>query len=304
MEKNAHFAIVGAFLILSLILGVVFLLWLTEAKQGIKTSKYEILFEGSVSGLEKGGDVSYLGVKVGNIDRIGLIPEEPRMVRVIANIKDDSPIYENTVATLKLQGITGIAFVELTQGEGGEKRVFGSDEPPYPIIQSRKSDLDKLFTSMPEVLQNADEFLKRASGILNDENIENTSILLANLKQFSDDFQQLDEELFRTLTATQRTLNETRSLAHDIGPDTKKTLKHLEQTTANLEQLTTSINALYRNNEGSINEFMGEGINEFLSVLGDTQKTLIRLRKLSQQLNEEPSRLLYQPKTFGVEIQQ
>ena len=67
MEKNAHFAIVGAFLILSLILGVVFLLWLTEAKQATKTSRYEIRFEGSVSGLDLGGDVSYLGVKIGNI---------------------------------------------------------------------------------------------------------------------------------------------------------------------------------------------------------------------------------------------
>jgi phospholipid/cholesterol/gamma-HCH transport system substrate-binding protein len=304
MEKNAHFAIVGAFLILSLILGVVFLLWLAEAKQGIKTSKYEILFEGSVSGLEKGGDVSYLGVKVGNIDKIGLIPEEPRMVRVIANIKDDSPIYENTVATLKLQGITGIAFVELTQGEGEEKRVFGSEEPPYPIIQSRKSDLDKLFTSMPEVLQNADEFLKRANGVLNDENIENTTLLLANLKQFSDDFQQLDEELFRTLTETQKTLNEASNLVHDIGPDTKKTLKHLEQTTANLERLTNRISALYQDNEGTINEFMSKGIEDLLSVLADTQKTLMRLRKLSQKLDEQPSRLLYQPKTYGVEIQQ
>lgn len=304
MEKNAHFAIVGAFLIFSLILGMVFLLWLTEAKQGTKTSRYEIRFEGSVSGLDVGGDVSYLGVKIGNIYKISLMPNEPRMVRVIVNIKEDSPIYENTVATLKLQGITGIAYVELTQGEGGQQRIAGSEEPPYPIIQSRKSDLDKLLTSMPEALQSADELMKRASGVLNDENIENITQLLANLKQFSEDLQTLDEELFKTLTEMQETLGETRHLVRNIAPDTKKSLKNLEQTTANLEQLSTSINTLYQNNEGAINTLMSEGVGEFMNVLDDTKKTLVQLRRLSRQLSEEPSRLLYQPKTHGVEIQQ
>jgi phospholipid/cholesterol/gamma-HCH transport system substrate-binding protein len=304
MEKNAHFAIVGAFLILSLILGVVFLLWLTEAKQATKTSRYEIRFEGSVSGLDLGGDVSYLGVKIGNIYQISLMPNEPRMVRVIVNIKDDSPIYENTVATLKLQGVTGIAYVELTQGEGGQKRIAGSEEPPYPVIRSRKSDLDKLLTSMPEVLQSVDEFLKRASGVLNDENIENTTLMLANLKQFSDELQTLDEELFKTLSDMRETLGETRRLVRNITPDTEKTLKNLEQTTANLEQLSASINTLVQNNEGAINTFMSEGVGELMNVLDDTQKTLLRLRRLSQQLSDDPSRLLYQPKHYGVEIQQ
>jgi phospholipid/cholesterol/gamma-HCH transport system substrate-binding protein len=304
MEKNAHFAIVGAFLILSLILGIVFLLWLTEAKQATKTSRYEIRFEGSVSGLNQGGDVSYLGVKIGNIYKISLMPNEPRMVRVIVNIKDDSPIYENTVATLKLQGITGIAYVELTQGEGGQKRIAGTEEPPYPIIESKKSDLDKLLTSMPEVLQSVDEFLKRASGVLNDENIENTTALLANLKQFSEDLQTLDEELFKTLTEMQETLGETRHLVRGIAPDTEKTLKNLEQTTANLEQLSTSINALVQNNQGSINTLMSHGVGELMNVLNDTQQTLVRLRRLSRELSENPSRLLYQPKHYGVEIQQ
>jgi phospholipid/cholesterol/gamma-HCH transport system substrate-binding protein len=304
MEKNAHFAIVGAFLILSLVLGVVFLLWLTEAKQATKTSRYEIRFEGSVSGLDQGGDVSYLGVKIGNIYKISLIPNEPRMVRVIVDIKEDSPIYENTVATLKLQGITGIAYVELTQGEGGQKRIAGSDEPPYPIIQSRKSDLDKLLTSMPEVLQSADEFLKRASGVMNNENIENITLMLANLKQFSEDLQTLDEELFKTLTEMQETLGETRHLVRGIAPDTEKTLKNLEQTTANLEQLSTSINALVQNNQGSINTLMSHGVGELMNVLNDTQQTLVQLRRLSRELSENPSRLLYQPKTYGVEIQQ
>jgi hypothetical protein len=41
-----------------------------------------------------------------------------------------------------------------------------------------------------------------------------------------------------------------------------------------------------------------------MNVLNDTQQTLVRLRRLSRELSENPSRLLYQPKHYGVEIQQ
>lgn len=303
MEKNAHYALVGAFVILSLVLGVTFLFWLTEGKHTIKTSRYEIRFEGSVSGLDLGGAVSYLGVKIGTVQQIGLIPEEPTMVRVIVNIQDNSPIYESTVATLQVMGLTGVSFVELTQGEGSQERLIGGEEPPYPLIQSKKSDLDKLFTTMPDVMQSAEELLNRASGLLNDENIENITAFLGNLKGFSEDLPALEEQLFVTLRDTQQTLNEAKQLLQGIGPDTKKTLANLERTTHNLNVLTTEFTALYQDNEDRMNEFMTEGVDELLQLLSETQQALAELRRLSGQLGDQPTRLIYKPKSYGVEIQ-
>jgi len=304
MEKNAHFAVVGGFLVLSIVLGVIFLFWLAGAKHTIQSSRYEIRFEGSVSGLDQGGDVRYLGVKIGNVDSITLMPEEPSMVRVVVKIRDDSPIYENTVATLQVMGLTGVAFIELTQGEGAQDRIFGSAEPPYPLIQSKKSDLDKLFTSMPDFLKSTEELLNRASGLLNDDNIENITGFLSNLKDFSNDLPEIENELFKTLRETRETLNEVKKLVKGIAPNTTKAMGNLEQTTRNLENITTRINTLYQDNEDRMNEFMTEGIDELLATLSETQETLIALRNLSQKLDEQPSRLIYKPKSYGVEIQE
>ena len=55
---------------------------------------------------------------VGSVQEIGLDPEDPQRVRLVLAIERGVPIKQDTVAVLTLQGLTGIAFLDL---EGGSK---------------------------------------------------------------------------------------------------------------------------------------------------------------------------------------
>ncbi len=101
--------IVGA-VVLALIAGLAgFSAWLVKSDIDTLATAYAIYFEGSVTGLQEGSQVQYRGIPVGRIVTIGIDPDNVERVRAIAEIDDNTPITEDTIATLEMQGITGIA---------------------------------------------------------------------------------------------------------------------------------------------------------------------------------------------------
>ena len=70
-----------------------------------------MFFEKDVGGLMLGGPVFYLGVGVGKVTAMDIIPGDPMRVRVDAEILESAPINSGTYASLAFQGITGVAVI-------------------------------------------------------------------------------------------------------------------------------------------------------------------------------------------------
>jgi phospholipid/cholesterol/gamma-HCH transport system substrate-binding protein len=111
MEIRASYLIVGA-VVLALLAGLAgFSLWLVDAGVDRDLARYEIDFAGSVSGLPEGGQVLYRGIPVGRVADIRINPDNVEAVLVTIEVDRETPIKEDTVATLEFQGLTGIAYV-------------------------------------------------------------------------------------------------------------------------------------------------------------------------------------------------
>ena len=67
------------------------------------------------AGLTTGSPVRYLGVDVGKVVHIMLDPQQPKRVRVVADIDSSAPIDGRTLASSSLQGVTGLLFIDLEQ---------------------------------------------------------------------------------------------------------------------------------------------------------------------------------------------
>src|SRR5262245_32929988 len=113
MEREANYTAVGAFVLLVVVLGTLFVYWYSDSREHKHYTRYEIYFEGSVSGLERGAAVRYLGVDVGRVYDMRVDPRDPSRVQVIADIDSSAPVSEKTVAELSLQGVTGLLYVDL-----------------------------------------------------------------------------------------------------------------------------------------------------------------------------------------------
>src|SRR4029079_3824736 len=98
----------------ALIAGV---LWL--ASGGAWQQKYDLYLavsDESVAGLSLSAPVKYNGVDVGKVREIRLAQDNPERVILLFAIERGTPIKEDTEAVLKIQGLTGIAYVELSGG--------------------------------------------------------------------------------------------------------------------------------------------------------------------------------------------
>ena len=82
-----------------------------SAKQ--KTA-FRVIFEGSASGLRKGGSVNFAGIRVGEV--VSLKLDHPRRVVALTMIDGNTPVKSDTQVGLEFQGLTGIAAISLTGG--------------------------------------------------------------------------------------------------------------------------------------------------------------------------------------------
>jgi predicted membrane metal-binding protein len=86
MDRDTNYVVVGAFVLLVIAMAVSFVFWYTDQQDKRTYRRYEIYFQGTVSGLTPGSPVRYLGVDVGKVVRISLEPQQRRRVQVTADI--------------------------------------------------------------------------------------------------------------------------------------------------------------------------------------------------------------------------
>src|SRR5271154_3606446 len=132
METDKHYLRVGSFVLLTLLAAAVFTIWLVGTYDNSKYTSYRIHFAESVSGLDIGGPVKFHGVQVGKVETMSIDPTDMRLIRVDISILKSTPVKTDTTASLKLQGITGSVYIELsgTNPQAADLASAEDDSPP------------------------------------------------------------------------------------------------------------------------------------------------------------------------------
>src|SRR6202012_4303142 len=249
MDRDSNYVAVGAFVLLVVAMGVAFVFWYTDLQDKRTYERYEIYFPGSVSGLTAGSPVRYLGVDVGKVVRIMLDPQQRKPVEVIADIDSTARIDDRTRASLSLQGVTGLLFVDLEQDPKAESTGGLAQGQRYPMIRSRRSDFDVLLSNLPELTTHLVELADHFNQIFSDANVRSIKTTLENARLASErlpdtvrEAQQLLVEVRRTTQEVQGTVAELRSLVTEGSPDLEATFANIRQISDNLAKTTTRLN--------------------------------------------------------------
>src|SRR5712671_412923 len=107
-----------------------------------------IVFEGSASGLRKGGNVNFDGVQVGEI--LSLKLDNPRKVVALVRLDHNAPIRKDTVVGLEFQGLTGVAAISLIGGAAAAPPV-PLDEDGIPVLTADLSETETIRDSLHNV---------------------------------------------------------------------------------------------------------------------------------------------------------
>jgi phospholipid/cholesterol/gamma-HCH transport system substrate-binding protein len=120
-----------------------------------------IVFNGSASGLRKGGTVTFDGVPAGQIVSIKL--ENPRRIVALVRLDNSAPIRKDTTVGIEFQGLTGLADIALVGGAPAAPAV-PLDEDGIPVLTADWSEQQ----SMTDTLHNVDRVIIENRGAIKD----------------------------------------------------------------------------------------------------------------------------------------
>jgi phospholipid/cholesterol/gamma-HCH transport system substrate-binding protein len=154
MARQKTNLIIGLFVILGVVMGVVAIIWVGATSYFQKGTTYISYFDESVQGLQLNSAVKFRGVDVGLVETIQVAPDN-RHIGVVMKINMKEELQKNYVAQLKSAGITGIMFVELDLRKPGDPDFSPKIDFPseYPIIASRPSEMQRLMAGANEIVQ-------------------------------------------------------------------------------------------------------------------------------------------------------
>jgi phospholipid/cholesterol/gamma-HCH transport system substrate-binding protein len=309
MEREANYTAVGAFVLLVAALAVAFVYWYSDASEARSWERHEIYFEGSVSGLNVGSTVRYLGVDIGRVVALRIDRRSAARVQVIVDLDSSAPISPRTVAELSFLGVTGLLYIDLL-GDAGNKPL--ADTVPserYPVIRSVRSSFDVFLSGLPEVMARASDVAQRASRLLSDENIKALSGTISNLERASRGLPATMREvdvlaadlrrMARDLGAVAASL---RDLSDDATPRVRNTMQRVETVAENLAATSARLDAFVAGNEGDLNAFTRDGLPEATRLLRESREAAAEVRELAKTLREDPSRIVRPAGKAGVEV--
>jgi phospholipid/cholesterol/gamma-HCH transport system substrate-binding protein len=309
MEREANYVAVGAFILLVMAMAVAFVLWYTDANDKQDYDLYEIYFTGSVSGLDRGSPVRYLGVDVGRVRRLSIDRHDASRILAIAEIDHEAPISAATRASLGLQGVTGLLFINLKEVPNIDKSVPLAQGERYPVIPSIASDFDVFLSSLPEVMGRANDLLTRVGRVFSDENlnglaetVKSLRAATAGLPQTSQNITKLVDELRGTVKEIDGAALALRGMSEDARPEVKNALAKLTETADNLAQASERMDRFTQKSEAQLGHFSEQGLFELERLVRETRSAAREFRDLSRSLRENPSQILYEPPESGVEI--
>jgi len=138
-----------------------------------------VIFEGSASGLHKGGSVNFGGIRVGEV--LSLKLDNPRRVVVLTRIDNSAPVRKDTQVGLEFQGLTGVAAISLTGGSIAAPPV-PLDEDGVPVLTADPDALQDVQEKIRVALRNVDRIITDNQAAVKDSlrNFETFTATLAS----------------------------------------------------------------------------------------------------------------------------
>jgi len=332
METRAHYLLVGLFVLLLGIGLLGFAVWLIGAQQPGGSTRYAILYEGSVTGLRAGGPVRLNGVKVGSVADIALDPKQLGRVRILVDIGSGVPIKTDSIASLELEGLTGGRYILLTGGTAAAPELEKTPGAEYPVIASRPSSIDELLEGVPDVLANANRLLSKATALVSDRNVRNLSNSLEDLSLLSaslagnrdridsivkrideaaksvdgaaasverlaalleQDGQRIIDKTETAIGKVDRLADSLNATAEDLSKDLGRITDQAARGTASFVRAADQVALLIEENREPLSDFTSQGLFAFIDFLAEARGLIGNLKTITADVGRDPSRFFF-----------
>jgi phospholipid/cholesterol/gamma-HCH transport system substrate-binding protein len=294
VETRSNYVMVGAVTVALLIGALFFIVWLAGLSN--KTTKcFDIYFSQAVGGLNKGSNVTFSGVPVGQVQKISLLPNRPEFVWVRINVDEQTPVLQGTTAQIHGVGFTGVSEIQLAGAMRGSRPIDQLGPQGCPVIPSSAGGISALLNSAPELIDRIQRLTERLTELLSDKNQNSIADILENIdattKQLKQHAPEMGDTIAEIKTASHNAgiaANSVAALSDNtnrlVTDEGRPAVENLNKAIVSAQQAADSLNAMITDARPGVQNFTK-------STLPEANKLVHDLRELSQSLQAVSNRV-------------
>ncbi|HKA99296.1 MAG TPA: MlaD family protein [Methyloceanibacter sp.] len=260
METKANYLMIGGFVLGVLALAFIFVFWMSNFGGG--GQRYMIVFESSVAGLTTGSSVGFNGIRVGEVQSFALDPQDARKVQVLVSVRDDTPVRENSHASIQSMGLTGGSGIQITPGTPDSPLLVATAENPIPLIRADAGAGQGVFEAGSAALNNANVFISKLNALL-DQNEKAINTTMTNVEQFT------------TMLNAKK---------EDIG----QAISDVQQGAQAFKSLSTKLEVSLGDNVDGLTRQARESLQEFGNFMREGRRAAATLNRILEKLEADP----------------
>jgi phospholipid/cholesterol/gamma-HCH transport system substrate-binding protein len=287
METRSNYIMVGAVTVALLAGVLLFIVWLAGLSNK-QTKCYDIYFAQGVGGLNKGSNVSFSGVPVGQVQRISLLPNRPEFVWVRIDVDEQTPILQGTSAQIHGVGFTGVSEIQLEGAQRGSPPITQLGPQGCPVIPATSGGISALLNSAPELIDRIQRLTERLTELLNDKNQNSIADILENIDRTTKVIAERSPQMADAIGDIRVAARNAGVAANNVAVLTDNTNKlvtqegrpaaeDLRKAIASIQQAADSLNAILTDARPGVQNFSK-------STLPEANRLVRDLRELSQSL--------------------
>jgi len=310
METRAHYVAVGTFVLAVIFLAFVAVLWLGRTEFGEQARRYYIFFRGSVAGLNKGSQVQYNGIPVGQVVDIRVDPGNLEQIQVTAEINTSIvDIKSDARAFLETNILNGIATIQIRGGTREASDLVPETGHKYPVIKSGRSELEEVKASLPELVADLKEAAHGVNALLDENNRRAVAETLQNVRTITAAFVEPSKKLTEVVDNANNAVVQLRTFFQDLDESytDKGGLKdRLSQTLADADRLAKNLNEASRQlqlvlqeNRPGIRNFTQSTLTQVSDLVTDLQRFVVGATRFVSEMERNPTRLLFGERREG-----
>ncbi len=289
MEVRANYILVGTFTILG-ILGILwFTLWVSKSDTRMEMQEFDVAITDSVSGLGINSDVLFSGIRVGQVADIKISSRTPGEVVVRVAIRSDTPVRENSIASLESRGLTGLSVVSISGGTEGSN-LIKLKNGQVGTLEYRPSPFAAFKQYVPHTLENMVKVLLRLDEMLSDKNLAAISDSLVAVQTITTTVanraESLDAILRNTEIASKNIAALTASADNIVSHDLKLASASLNSLVKKLENSLAIL-------EPGLASFSKEGFGNMQMLIVESRNMVNAFSRIAQRLENDPRRFFF-----------
>jgi phospholipid/cholesterol/gamma-HCH transport system substrate-binding protein len=296
METRSNYVMVGAVTLAMLAGLLLFTVWIAGLS-GKATRCYDIYFAQGVSGLNKGTNVTFSGVPVGQISQISLLPARPEFVGGRIEVDSETPVLQGTTAEIHGVGFTGVSEIQLGGAVKGARRITQVGPQGCPVIPASSSGISALLNSAPELIDRIQRLTERLTELLSDRNQNAISDILENVDRTTKVLADRAPELADAI-------GDARIAARDAGVAAEKwgqvadttnvilkenaqpAAENLQKAIASVQQAADNLDAMLADARPGVQNFSKSTMPEANRLIRDLRELTQSLKAVSERVEQ------------------